>query len=246
MKDIVDMIVTQVRIYPADSLPFAELRRADNSKKLKESFHFESVRFDPLGAQQMTFNNGVFEYRGKSLQVSNLTIEQRRVLIQVRGRSPMADAFYSAFVSNLRTLDGCPRTIKLEPLIKAEETACVATLDIDFNDLIAPPLLRFIQMEWRAKLGTQHGAPKSVAFKNLSFEVRYASSSPELEEHDVALSNKLITIEPRLATPLRERRFYTSSPTDSETHIAMLQALEKEVAKCHRQRNKEAAASRAE
>ncbi len=237
MKDIVDITVTQVRVYPTDSLPFADLRRADKVKTLKERFHFESVQIDPLGLQ-MTLNNGTFEHRGKSLHIVSLTVEQRRVLIQVRGRSPMADAVYSAFSSILANIAGRPKSNKFEPLLKAEETACVVTLDIDFDDLIAPPLLRFIQTEGKAKLRTEFGSPKSVTFKNLSFEVRYAPASPQLEEHDVALSNKLITIQPRLATPLRERRFYTSSPADSETHLTMLEALEKEVAKFHVGKNK--------
>jgi hypothetical protein len=232
MRDIVDLAVTQVRVYPTDSLPFAELRRPDSTKRLKETFRFENIQLDPLNVQ-LTFTNGTFEHRGKSIHVLSLTVEQRRVVIQLRGRSPMADAFYSAFASLLQTLAGRSKSSKaLEPLLKVEETSCVAVLDIDFDDLIALPLLRFLQTEGVSKLRTKYGAPKSINFKSLSFEVRYASA-PQLEEHDVTLSNKLITIEPRLATPLREKCFYTTSPTDSETHISILETLEKEVAKHH-------------
>jgi hypothetical protein len=230
MKNIVDITVTQVRVYATDSLPFADLRRADNLKTVKETFRFENIQSDPLGLQ-LGFSNGTFEHRGKSVHILSLTVEPRRVLIQVRGRSSMADALYSAFSDILANFAGQPKGSKFEPLLKAEETACVATLDIDFDDLVAPPLLRFIQTDGKAKLRTEFGSPKSVTFKTLSFEVKYSPVSPQLEEHDVALSSKLMTFEPRLATPLREKRFFTSSPTDSETHLAILEALEKEVAK---------------
>ncbi len=237
MKDIVDITVTQVRLYPTDRLPFAQLRLPANMKTLKETFHFADMQVDPLGLQ-ITFSNGSLEHRGKLIHALNLTIEQRKVLIQVRGRSWMADALDSAFSKVLQSFDGRSKASKLEPLLKAEETTCVVTLDIDFDDLIAPPLLRFIQGEAKAKLRTNYGIPKSVGFRTLSFEVKYEPAIPHLEEHGISLSNKLITIEPRMGTPLQERRFYTSSPTDSDTHLALLETLEKEVAKAHGRKNK--------
>jgi hypothetical protein len=236
MKDIVDITVTQIRVYPVDSLPYAPLRLATNTKAIKEAFHFESVQIDPLGGQ-IVFSNGVFEQRGKSAQLLSLTIEQRRLAIQIRGRSPLANAFYSAFSTILKGLSKECKAATLEPLLEAEETACVASLNIDFDELIAPSLLKFIQGEAKERLRTSYGVPKSIAFKNLTFEVKYNLANPNLEEHEVALSNKLLTIEPRLATPMRERRFYTISPTDSETHIGMLESLEKEIIKV-RQKNR--------
>lgn len=230
MKDIVDLTVTQLRIYPMDGLPFADIRLTSSVKAIKETFRFENVQVDPLGIQ-LTFSNGTFENRGKSVHILSLVFEQRRIQIQVRGSSPMADAFYSALSKLLESFGKRPKHNGLQVLLKAEDTACVATLDIDFEELVAPGLLRFVLNEGKAKLRTDYGTPKSIAFRNLSFQIKYAPTVPDLEEHDVTLSNKLLTIEPRMATPMRERRFYTSSPTDSETHLALLEKLEKEIAK---------------
>jgi hypothetical protein len=228
MKEIVDLTVGQVRVFPTDTLPFADLRAPSSTKAIKDTFHFENVFADPIGAQ-ITFNNGTFESKGKVVNILAFAIEQRRIQLQVRGHSAMADAFYSAVWDALPTAVKHAKRQGPQPLVKVEETTCVATLDIDFEELIAPQLLRFIMTEAKERLGTDFGVPKSIALKGLSFEVKYSAKDPSLEEHDVVLSNKLLTIEPRLATPMRERRFYTSSPTDSETHLALLQRLEKEV-----------------
>jgi hypothetical protein len=76
---------------------------------------------------------------------------------------------------------------------------------------------------------TDHGIPKSIAFKSLSFEISYEPTSPVLEEHDVSLARKLLMIGPRAGTRLRERRFYTASPTDAETHLELLMSLERQL-----------------
>ncbi len=234
MKAIVDITVTQVRIYPTDCLPLAELRAAHNVKAIKEAFQFENVQADPLGLQ-LVFNNGVFRSDGKPIPILSLLMDQRRTQTQVRGRSPVADVFHDALMKLIAPLRGSTDKDGIQPLVKAEETACVATLDINFDELIAPALLHFIQGEAKTRLRTDYGIPRSVAFKNLSFEVKYVPASKDLEEHDIALSSKLLTLEPRMGTPIRERRFYTSSPTDSETHLALLEDLEKSIAGTRRE-----------
>lgn len=230
MKDIVDLTVTQIRIYPVDALPFADLRLTPSIKAIKEAFHFANVQPDLLGGQ-LIFNSGTIESRGKIVNILNLTIDPRRIQIQARARSAAVDTFYNSLTKVLESATKQAHAGPIQPLVKAEETSCVAILDIDFDQLIAPALVSFLQGEGKSKLRTEYGEPRSIAFKSLSFEIKYAPASPTIEEHDVVLMNKMLTIEPRQSTPLRERRFFTLSPTDSETHLSILQALEKVVAK---------------
>ena len=229
MKNIVDITVTQARLFPTDCLPFSQLRVPENAKIVQQAFKFGAVQTDPFGLQ-ISFANGIFDYRGKSINVLSLIFEQRKISIQIRGRSPAADSFYFAVAKLLQSIGNEANADKFEPLLKAEETACVATLDIDFSDLVAPPLWAFIQGDAKRRLQTTYGNPRSISFKNLSFEVKY-EIKPELADYDVALASKPITIEPRVSTPLNQRRFFTSSPTDSETHLAILERIEKGIAK---------------
>jgi hypothetical protein len=222
MKDIADLTVTQLRIYPADCVPLAELRVPTNASQIKDVFKFGGVQIDPFGSQ-VAFSNGLFEDGNKSFTIPTLVVDDRKITAQVRGHSRTADAFYAALTTVLGSLSGVS---EFEPLLKAEDTTCIATLQMDFSELLAPALWRFIQSEAKSKLAREYGKPKSIAFKNLAFEISYEPTDSKFEEHGIALSNKLLTIEPRIGTPLSERRFFTSSPTDSETHISMLEKLE--------------------
>lgn len=229
MKNIADLTVTQVRIYPLDCVPFAELRVPTNATKVKDCFAFGAVQSDPFGAQ-LIFSSGLFNHRGKSFNILSMIFESRKITIQLRGPSTVADALYSAVTKVLGSIMSRVGDPKFDPLLKVEETACVATLNLDFKDFVSRSLWRFVQNEGKESLGTKYGRPKSVAFKNLSFEIRYEPVNPQLEEYDVVLANKFLTIEPRVGTPQSERRFFTSSPTDSETHISILEGLEAAVA----------------
>jgi hypothetical protein len=236
VKDIVDITVAQARIFPADSLPLTELRAPTNAALLKDAFKFGAVQGDPFGLQ-LSFTNGTFEHRGKPINVLSLIFEQRKMSIQIRGRSPAADAFYSAVARVLQSIGGQPRTSRLEPLVKADETSCVVTMEIHFEDLVAPTLWQFIQKEAKHKLRVDRVKARSITFKNLSFEVKY-EIDPLLAEHDISLTSKLLTIEPRTGTPSNERRYFTSSPTDSETHLEILEGIERETLKLRNKKTK--------
>lgn len=68
-------------------------------------------------------------------------------------------------------------------MLKARETTCVATLDIDFEDLVALALLRFIAGEGKTKL-------KMVAI----LEKEYGANSPYLVQIQTSEANTLHTL----------------------------------------------------
>ncbi|MBZ5503791.1 MAG: hypothetical protein LAN59_16410, partial [Acidobacteriia bacterium] len=172
MRDLVDLTVTQIRIFPADTIPLSDLRLSQCIKVVKEAFQFSTVQPDFLGVQ-LGFTNGAFENAGKTFNILSLIIDPRRIQIQARAGSPIIDAFYSSLMKVLEstkqvTMGG------IRPLVKAEETTCVATLDIEFEELLAPSLAAFLVGEGKAKLRAEYGEVKSIAFKSLSFEIKYA------------------------------------------------------------------------
>jgi hypothetical protein len=230
MKDVVDMRVTQVRLYPTDLLPFFDIRVPSNLKALKEVFGFETVNLDP-GGVSFVCQNGAVKVDEQVIPVVSLTVEPRRISLGIRGSSKMADAVYGEFQKLLFSFAGGSKKQDYPPLVKAEDTSCVATLSIDFEDLIASALMKYLHSDVKSALETKSAVPKSVVFKNLTFEIRYAPTDPQLEEHEITMSNKTLVIEPRAATPRKERRFFTSSPVDSDTHLSILRGLEKALTK---------------
>jgi len=224
MKNIDDMRVSQARLYPTDSLPHMDIIRL-NAKSLKEAFAFESVNTDPFGLS-IIFQNGSVKVDHSVAQVMSVVFEPRKITIGVRGVSKVADKVCDGIHKLLRSFDTRTEKQEYQPLVKVEDTSCVCTLAIDFDELIASSFAKYMQGEVAAKLRTVFSVPKSIAFKNLTFEVRYEATDTRLEEHEITLANKSIVIEPRASTPLQERRFFVSSPTDSETHLSILRGLE--------------------
>ena len=226
MKGISELSVAQVRIYPADSLPFAYLRLEANLKAVKEEFQFEKVKSDEA---EVVFQNGVFESDGTSTLVSGISVEERKIIIKVHGDSSAGDAVCALLMKLLRAFDRRRNPSDYQPVLVTQETACVASLDIGFSELISQQLVEFLQAYVREKLCTEFATPISIDLRQLRFGVRYEPKDPSLGEQGVTLSNKDLTIEPRAGTTRRERRFFTSSPTDSRTHLRILEALEKEL-----------------
>ncbi len=226
MKHVAELSVTQARLYPADALPFAHLCFPKNAQAIREAFKFEQAQFD---GSTLTFQNGSFDHQGRSILISSLTIEERRLVLKVLDKSSAADAVYKALVPVLDSLDTAGMTCNYDPILKSEETTCVATLDIDFNKLISPEMGRFLGTYVMNALRTDFGIPKSIGLRRFSFEVRYEPTNPSLREHSISVADKVLRLEPRIGTPWQESRFFAVSPTDSATHLALLEALENEL-----------------
>ena len=74
MKNIEQLTVTQVRLYPVDSLPLDELRQLNNRNIIKNSFQFDKAQVDPL-TNQVIFNNGTFEEGKQLVHILNLAVK---------------------------------------------------------------------------------------------------------------------------------------------------------------------------
>jgi hypothetical protein len=234
MKDVAEIIVTQIRLYATDQLPFQTLRLGPNLRSFGKTFNFEGIAADPIGLQ-VILTNGTVEIEKESIHILVLTLEPRRMVLQVRGRTSDASAAASVLSAELAKLaPDLPKEKPLQPILITDETTCVATLDVDFSDLVQAPVMNVLEGEAKTMFSNKYMLAKSLAFKNLSFEIRYEPADNSLEDQDITLANKLLTLEPRLGTPLKERRFYISSPTDSETHLALVEALESSISKHRR------------
>lgn len=224
MRDIVELNVSQVRIYPTDCLPYPEIHA--NVILIQDLLKFKNVQTDGLAHN---FTEGVYLSDPRPILITLLTIDPRKVALRVRGTSADADAIYALLWKTFTMVGGRP--LQDAPLVKTEESFCVATLDIDFAELIAPSLSEFLRNDGRPKLNTAAGEVKAIDFKALSFNLRYTPKSDILEQTGIALSPKTLVLEPRAGTTMQERRFYASSPTDTSTHLALLAGLEQSLIK---------------
>ncbi len=228
MKDIVELSVVQIRIYPIDVIPIAVLLLEKSLNSFKENLRFKSgsVAQDKGEIVGLFFQNGEFEHGGTIHLVERLQIEYQRTMLSVFGDSGTADAVYEEVCKIINNVDPDGRFTKAKPYVKTEETSCVVTLDVDFKKLFAPPLLRFLEKTVQHRTATKIAKTEVVPSK-FSGRITYQLSDAESRKGNFQLAAKTFTIEPRARTHLKERRYYTQSPTDSDTHFTLLREFEK-------------------
>lgn len=228
MKDISDLKVTQVRLYPIDSMPLRALAIEKNITPFKTTLRFKSATLGDEKTEILTFAfmNGEFEHQGKVHLVERLTIDPLRLSLSVFGASSVADALFEEVRKILIAAEPNGSFASTEPYLKVEETSCIATLDVNFQNLFATALLQFLQKTVRRKTSTMIASSK-VQPITFSARISYELLNSDLKNAGVQLLDKALTIEPRIRTNLEERRYFTFSPTDSETHLTVLRELEK-------------------
>lgn len=230
MKDVAEINVVQVRIYGADRIPFQELSAGKNPELLRDALQFRELQPDGRG---LAFTNGLFAGPLGATVVTGLSVDPRRILLRVRGHSAQADAVHRKVWEVLESMTTSRvATPEDAPLILTQESTCIATLEIGFDQLVAPALLKLLRDQSQSLLKGP-GEVKSIDFQSLTFNVGYDSERPFLQQRGIALVNKQLTIQPRAGTPLSEKRFFISSPTDSETLLKLVSAFEAELRSKH-------------
>ena len=228
MKPIRDIQVTQVRIFQEDSIPYEVLSVANKLKDLKENYHFsfEEVPF-PLNETDkpkiIVLKSGEAKLEKRNTIFNSLQFEGRKIVIEVFGTSSEANELFkqlSLFISNLANRDLLSDD---KCLVKTEETKCTVCLNIDFWSIFHDKTKEFISTNIVSALDRP---VLSVNPKRLSFEVVFKQDL-SLENHNIRLSPKPFTIEPRTNLPWEERVFYTHSPFSSDVHLQILKTFEK-------------------
>jgi hypothetical protein len=224
MKDISELKVKQIRIFAADRIPFATLRTALGQKSLAELFSWSEIGANPATGE-LIYNAGVLQpATGKPIVVDSLQINDRRIVLEVAGETAHAGIVYSGLAELLARYDLGGRWKDAEPVVLVHETSCVVTMDFEWSSLLSAPFLCFTQRMIPA-LSSEAAAANIIGIK-CGIIFSYALKDQTIREHGISLSNKPFSVEPRVNTPLSERRYFTSSPTDSDTHMDLLRKLE--------------------
>lgn len=229
MRDITDLRITQTRLYKVDDIPFYELLLDKNLNKISESYKFKSFKPSAEGTQQtlsLTFNLGEFNLKGKSFLIEKLILESRRIIFILFGESEIGHALFGEIKKLLAEFNVEKKFVIKEPLIFTEETGCSVTLDVDFKNIFSKKLISFLNST--VKESTKSDYAKNLIYLNkFSAEITY-QMNPELgNKYGVSIRNKKFTIEPRFDTPLEEKRYFTLSPTNSKTHLKLIEEFEK-------------------
>lgn len=234
MKEITDLTVTQVRVFAVDTIPFRRMGTKSCTDRIKNDFRINEVRTDLVspGVGSIVFEIGELEQEGSTIVTNRIVVEPRRIILDVAGTSRQASQVYALLLKSMESTTGMNLTKLRSPMIVSETTQCVAALEFPFDSLLADSFTRFIH-DSVTKTASTKIAKASLTPLVLEFQVNYDVKAKTLIEHKISLSPKRLTIAPRGSTPLEQKRYFTSSPFDSDTHLRLLQDLERALAQKH-------------
>lgn len=227
MKNCTLLDVKQLRIFAPDRLPFTELLTSKGLNAFKGRFGWTEM--GPIEGEQpeLAFENGTLP--GSDTVIRRLSVTPRRVLLSLDSDSSTLSRVYEAVRAFFGELDRAGAWSGCEPLILTEETTALVDLDFEWTALLAPGLVAFSQKPLLASTVQAEVAPVLAGLR-LGIKLRYPRVPEHLQMHGVSLASKALVIEPRADTPLAAKRYWTQSPTDSETHVRLLEVLERNIA----------------
>lgn len=225
MKDISELTVVQTRVFAQDALPYRSIGTKTVMEGVESEFKAQNVAVNPPWAPLpcVVFSWG--ELAGAQLvPINRITVEPRRVLIDVAASSADAYLVYQHFESLVRRLANGDSHLP-EPLVLSQTTRCAATLSFSFTQLLSDKLGTFAQLVQDTS-SNQKGTSVVAPF-GVEFTITYKRGPDRLAEQGVTLTPKRLLLQVRANTSLRDQRYYTSSPFDSDTHLRLLDELER-------------------
>lgn len=227
MKIIKGPIVTQIRIFPQDTIPYADLAIRKNFDGFKERFSFSRAEtpfplYEEGTPNIINLSGGSIIVKNESLLIRSLNFDERKIGLVIEAPSDKAEKVFDMIGKELSNIDRYKNFVVSDYLIKTEETKCTVHLNVDYHRFFSQRFIPFIKKQ--ATKYFKH-IPRKITLKNLSFEIDFEQDKA-LEDVRISIAPKLLTIEPRAATGEEDRIFYTRSPYDSATHLKLLTELE--------------------
>lgn len=229
MKNIRDFKVTQTRLYKADEIPFRTLFGTSAENRLRSEFRLSRLpvppNLSPLGQVSLFFINGEFAVGSRVVFIDQLAIEKRRIILTVTGSSHDCDSVYARLKDVLREVETRIPPFDYEPLVVAQESACVVELDAPISGLFSESRVEKL-VHVASSITDSHGCQLRLFPSSVRIRVKYEVLPAKLGNGHINLVEKDIIIELREGTSLEENTYFIASPNSSESHLKLIEAIE--------------------
>jgi hypothetical protein len=153
-------------------------------------------------------------------------VEDRKFSIKIDGSSEDANEFFKSLTAVLAELAQTDKPDYLEPVLIAEESEIIAHLDFAADSLVSPSYLGFINSAVNDEANSET-AEADIKLSSFTFRLEFTPRDKSLKERRITLSPKEFVVQPRIGTPLTDQIYYSKAPFRTNTHIALLEELEK-------------------
>lgn len=232
MEEITDLRVTQIRVFPVDVVPLNKITTKSCTEKIKDSLSVSEIEVGPFidSASPLVFGRGEIKRGNAIIVINRIAIEPRRIIVEVLGTSKEAGQVYEALLSSINTAADIDVEELRVPLLVAEITQCIATLDFRFEALFNSSFIDFLDSRVK-KEATNKMAKSLIRPLVAEVEINYQVEDETLTKNKISMSPKRFIIAPRAGTPLDARRYFLSSPFSSDTHLRLIRYLEESITK---------------
>ena len=232
MKDVKELMVMERMIFDVDIIPFRQLVTASNLPKFTNLFLFKNTELveEPnihvLESVKMTL--GEFKLDDKIFPIDQLIIDRRAIAFVLQADSDAANKLYLSIADLLREIGHNKEFTAENYLLRTTTTNCVATLEVDYRDIFSKTFLSFVKKEATNTMASavENKAKIKILPKSLAFNVNYSVTDKSLIDSNIIITAKQFIIEPRVGTKIEDKIYYTSSPTDSKTHLKLIEDFE--------------------
>lgn len=232
MKEITDLTVTQIRVFPVDIVPLSKINAKSCIEKIRGDLSISEIETHPLidGTSPIIFLKGEMKEGNRIIVINRIVVEPRRIILEVAGTSKEANQVYDVLLSSIDSAADIDSGKLRVPLLIAETTQCVATLDFHFESLFDNSFIELLNSRVK-KEATSKRAKGSVRPLAVEVEISYEIKDETLIENRISMTPKKFVVAPRAGAPLEARRYFLSSPFDSDTHLKLARALEETISK---------------
>ncbi len=230
MKNIVDLVVNQIRIFPVDIIPLGLINTKSCVERIRDTLSISEVGALPSveGKDIIVFRKGELKEDNELIVINKVEVDPRRIIIEVAGTSKAGNKVYELFMSSLTALTNLDLENLRSPLLLAETTRCVVTLDFTFEELFNHSFTEFLndRVEKEATNSVAEGSVRPLA---AIAEITYQVKDEAIRKNKISMNPKQLTIAPRPGAPLDERKYVISSPFNSDTHMKLIEELNKAI-----------------
>jgi hypothetical protein len=231
LKNITDLNASQVRIFPVDIVPLSLITTKSSVEKIKDELSISEIEVRPFleGKDIFIFRRGELRIDSKLVIINKIEVDHRRIIVDIDGTSEQANKVYESFLVAIAGVSNSDLGALRVPILLAEMTQCVLTLDFSFEALFNSAFVTFLKQKVK-KEASSSLAMASVRPFAAAAEITYDIVDNILIDNKITMSPKQFSITPRPGAPLNARKFVVSSPFDSDTHLKLIKELNKIIA----------------
>ena len=204
------------------------MKQPSSIEIIKKKYELKHQKFPddfPFNITSLVFTNGNYKSEGRKFIIEQLTIEERRIIINFIGPTDILNQFYNDLKSILLKLDTRSEKGLFNEFVKTNETICVVKLDFQIKDLfINSPMLSFSENIKNSIPG--YDCKIDIIPDSIRLKIKYSSIPDKLSKNKIMITDKDFTIGVRDKTNPDDMIFVTSSPSDSDVHFKLLTQLE--------------------